>query len=131
MCRVAAKFHPKCFRSPVTNHQPSSSSSSSAAATLRLRSLDLVNCLLVPVLALGLSYRSSSYSSLSSTLIPIFGSPSSSSAPSFQLCNVQVPVDIPQPFQDVAIHVSALQMFHLTEAHQPEGVLERVRPYLP
>ena len=47
-------------------------------------------------------YSLSSCCSCALTLRPIFGSASSSSKPSFQLCTVQVPCDVPQPFQDVA-----------------------------
>lgn len=58
---------------------------------------------LLPPLARRVSYRSSTSSRTWLTRRPIFGSPSSSEAPSFQLCVVQVPVAMPQPFQDVAV----------------------------
>lgn len=49
-----------------------------------------------------LLYNLSSCCNWALTLLPIRGLASSCSSPSFQLCTVHVPCEVPHPFQDVA-----------------------------
>lgn len=56
-----------------------------------------------------LLYSRSSCCNCALTLLPTLGSASSSSTPSFHVCTVHVPCEVPQPFQDVA--GSCQQMF--------------------